>query len=72
MGVPIGAARNEKSGGPMGVARGPAPPVEMLPMIKLSLKRLLFLLFQFLSATLHTTVHAYTTVINNNIDPQQY
>ena len=37
----------------------PPPPIEMLPMIKMSQKRLLFRLFQFLLATSRTTVHAY-------------
>ena len=45
-------------------AQGARPsPIEMLPMIKTSQKRLLFLQFQFLLASLPTTV------INNNIDP---
>ena len=45
----------------IGVSRrpGPPPPIEMLPMIRMSQKRLLFRLFQFLLATLRTTVHAY-------------
>ena len=52
----------------MGVAReggtrGPAPPppIDMLPMIKMSQKRLLFLQFLLTSSR--------TTIINNNIDP---
>ena len=40
-----------------------APPIEMLPIIKMSQKRLLFFQFQFLLASLRTIV------INNNIDP---
>ena len=45
---------------PIGVAtEGSAPPIEMLPMTKMSQKRLLFFLFQFLLATSHITVHAY-------------
>ena len=39
------------------------PPIEMLPMIKMSQKRLLFFQFQFLLAS------SRTTVINNRIDP---
>ena len=39
------------------------PPIEKLPMIKTHKKRLLFLQFQFLLASLPTTV------INNHIDP---
>ena len=47
-----------------GGAQGTRPPlIEMPPMIKMSQKRLLFLQFQFLSASLRTTV------IDNNIDP---
>ena len=38
--------------------RGPGPPIEIQPMIKMSQKRLLFLQFQFLLAFLHTTVQA--------------
>ena len=47
------------------------PPIEMLPMIKMSQKRLLFLQLQFLLASLHTRVHPYTrtAVINNCIEP---
>ena len=54
----------------IGVAGGggagiPAPPpIEMLPMTTMSQKRLLFLPFQFLFASLRTTVTP-----NNNIDP---
>ena len=45
--------------------REPAPPpIEMLPMTKMSQKRLLFLPFQFLFASWRTTVTS-----NNNIDP---
>ena len=49
----------------IGVAKGGGmgPLIEMLLIIKTSQKRLLFLQFQFLLASLHTTV------INNNIDP---
>ena len=43
--------------------RAEGPPIEMLPMIKMSPKRLLFLQFQFILAS------SRTTVINNNIDP---
>ena len=51
----------------IGVARGGAPPpIEMLTMIKMSQKRLLFL--QFLLASSRITVYTRTTVINNNID----
>ena len=39
--------------------QGARPPIEMLPMIKMSQKRLLFLQFEFLSASSRTTVHAY-------------
>ena len=42
--------------------QGACPLSEMLPMIKMSHKRLLFLVFQFLLATLRTTV------ISNNVD----
>ena len=42
--------------------RGPGPfLIEMLPMIKISQKRLLFLLFQFLLAISRKTVHAYNS-----------
>ena len=44
-------------------AQSPSP-IEMLPMIKMSQKRLLFFQFQFLLAS------SRTTVINNNIDPE--
>ena len=39
--------------------QGARPSIEMLPMIKMSQKRLLFLQFEFLSASSRTTVHAY-------------
>ena len=42
---------------------GRPPPIEMLPMIKMSQKRLLFLQFHFLLGS------SRTTAINNNIDP---
>ena len=42
----------------------------MLPVIKMSQKRLLFLQFQFLLASSRKTVgYTRTTVINNNIYP---
>ena len=44
-------------------SRPPPPPIEMLSMIKMPQKILLFLQFQHLLAT------SRTTVINNNIDP---
>ena len=43
--------------------QGARPPIEMLLLIRMSQKRLLFLQFQFLLA------FSRTTVINNNIDP---
>ena len=49
----------------IGVAKGgpggPGPPIEMLPKIKMSQKRLLFLQFQFYLASSRTTVHAYNS-----------
>ena len=50
----------------IGVDRGEGqgvrpPPFEMLPMIKMSQKRLLFIQFQFLLASSSTTVHAYNS-----------
>ena len=47
----------------IGIARGglATPPNEMLPMIKMSQKRLLFLQFQFLLASLRTTVQTYNS-----------
>ena len=41
----------------LGIAR--PPPTEMLPMIKMSQKRLLFLQFKFLLAFSRTTVDVY-------------
>ena len=48
----------------IGVARGggrPPPPIETLPMIKTSQKRLLFLQFQYVIASLRTTVQEYNS-----------
>ena len=42
----------------------PPPQIEMLPIMKVSQKRLFFFQFQFLLAS------SRTTVINNNIDPR--
>ena len=53
----IGLARGGGGGG----QGGRPPPIEMLSMIKLTQKKLLFLQFQFLLASLRTTVHAYNT-----------
>ena len=47
--------RSQEGGG----GQGARLPIEMLPMIKMSQKRLLFLQFEFLSASSRTTVHAY-------------
>ena len=44
-----------------GGAGGPAPSIEMLPMIKMSQKRLLFLQLQFFLASSRTTVLAYNS-----------
>ena len=44
-----------------GGGQGARPPIAMLPMIKVSKKRLLFLQFEFLSASLRTTLHAYSS-----------
>ena len=52
--IGIGIAR----GGPGGLV---TPPNEMLPMIKMSQKRLSFLQFQFLLASLRTTVQTYNS-----------
>ena len=56
-GQAIGVAR----GGPGGAQGARFPPIETLPMIKTSQKRLLFLQFQFLLASLRTTVQAYNS-----------
>ena len=45
-----------------GGGQGARPPIEMLPMIKMSQKRLLFFQFEFVSAP------SRTKVINNNIN----
>ena len=50
-----------------GGGQGARPPIEMLSMIKMSQKRLLFLQFEFLSTSSRTAVPR-TKVINNNID----
>ena len=42
-----------------GGRQGASPPIKIHPMIKMSQKRLLFLQFEFLSASSRTTVHAY-------------
>ena len=44
-----------------GGLRGLAPPMEMLPIIKMSQKRLMFFQFQLLLASSRTTVHAYNS-----------
>ena len=57
------ASQSQFIGVARGRAGGPGPPIEMLPMIKMSQKRLLLLQFQFL------LVSSRTRVITNNIDP---
>ena len=44
-----------------GEAGGLASPIEILPIIKMSQKRLLFLQFQFLLASSRATVHVYNS-----------
>ena len=42
-----------------------------MPSMKKCDQKILFLDFQFFLASSRTTAHAYTTVINNNIDDQE-